>query len=156
MFKSLFVPDDEFLSNWFTEVSEDAFGILYYPVDLVIQVLGRFSGISGQEPVISFGNFSLFGAVLISSFTYNFNDLLSNSTLQNIHDFYLITIDVILWLGLLVYCKNVLANIFGGKFTDDIIDEIQNPGGKESSYSNYSRYQENKKRYMKEHGGNRV
>ena len=158
LIKSLFVPSDDFLSNWFTEVSdyfEDAFGILYYPIDLVIQVLGRFDNISGQEPVISFGNFSLFGAVLIPSYTYNFNDILSNDTLKTIHDFYLITIDVILWLGLLVYCKNVIANIFGGKFTDDVIDEIQDPGGTEKSYNNYSRYQENKRRYKQEHGGNR-
>lgn len=130
LIKDLFVPSDEFLSQWFTDISdyfEDAFGILYYPVDLVIQVLGRFSDISGQEPVISFGNFTLFGAVLVPSFSYNFNDLLTNDTFKMIHDFYLITIDVILWLGLLVYCKNVCANIFGGKFTDDVIDEIQDP-----------------------------
>lgn len=130
MLKSLFVPSEDFMSKWFTDISDyfaDAFGILYYPVDLVIQVLGRFSNISVQEPIISFGSLSLFGHVIIQPYSYNFNSLLTNDIFKNLHTFYLIVIDVILWLGLLVYCKNVIANIFGGKFTDDVIDEIQDP-----------------------------
>lgn len=143
LLKSLFVPSSEFMSQWFTDISdyfEEAFGILYYPVDLVIQVLSRFDSITGQEPVISFGNLTLFNVVLIPAYSYNFNDLLSNDTLQMIHNFYLITIDVILWLGLLVYCKNVCANIFGGKFTDDVIHEVQDPGGYGRTEARVSRY----------------
>lgn len=143
LLKSLFVPSSEFMSQWFTDISdyfEDAFGILYYPVDLVIQVLGKFGDIAEEEPVISFGNLSLFGVVLIPAYSYNFNDLLINDTLQMIHNFYLITIDVILWLGLLVYCKNVCANIFGGKFTDDVIHEVQDPGGYGRTEARVSRY----------------
>lgn len=115
LLKSLFVPSSEFMSNWFTDISnyfEEAFGILYFPIDLVIQVLGRFNGITGQEPIITFGNLELFGVTLIPAFTYNFNNILTTSAFKTVHDFYLITIDVILWLGLLVYCKNVCANIF--------------------------------------------
>lgn len=151
MLKALFVPSEEFMSQWFTDISdyfEDAFGILYYPIDLVIQVLGRFSNIAEQEPVISFGNFSLFGGVLIPAYSFNFNSLLTNNVLKTMHDFYLIVIDVILWFGLLVYCKNVVANIFGGKFTDDVIDDIQ-----DNDYARYSNYQANKQRYKEEHGG---
>lgn len=127
LLKSLFVPSSEFMSEWFTDISdyfEDAFGILYYPIDLVIQVLGRFDGITGEEPIITFVNLEFLGVTLIPAFTYNFNDILTTLAFKNIHDFYLITIDVILWLGLLVYCKNVCANIFGGKFTDDVVVDV--------------------------------
>ena len=155
MLKSLFVPSEDFLSNWFTDVSsyfEDAFGILYYPVDLVIQVLGRFDGIVEQDPVISFGDLSLFGFVVIHSYSFNFNSLLSNDVLKMLHDFYLIVIDVILWFGLLVYCKNVVANIFGGKFTDDVIDEVQDPGGYNRTAKNISRYNYAKQSNLKANG----
>ncbi len=151
MLKALFVPSEDFLSKWFTEISEyfsDAFGILYYPIDLVIQVLGRFSSISEQDPIISFGNLSMFGGVIIPAFSYNFNSLLTNNVFKTLHDFYLIVIDVILWFGLLIYCKNVVANIFGGKFTDDVVDDAQ-----DQDYAKYSRYRSNVKRYNEEHGG---
>lgn len=151
MLKALFVPSEDFMSKWFTEISdyfEDAFGILYYPIDLVIQVLGRFSNITDQQPVISFGALSLFGHVLIPAYSYNFNSLLTNNTLETLHSFYLITIDVILWLGLLVYCKNVCANIFGGKMVDEVIDQVQ-----DSDYARYSKHRANVDRYKKEHGG---
>lgn len=142
LLKSLFVPGEDFMSEWFTDISsyfEEAFGILYFPIDLVIQVLGRFNGITGQEPVITFGNLELFGAVLIPSFTYNFNDILTTPAFKTVHDFYLITIDVILWLGLLVYCKNVCANIFGGKFTDDVVVDV-------TDYSDNKKIEEENKR----------
>ena len=47
--KSLFVPDEEFLNTWISDMNDwisDRLGIVYYPVDLVIDFLTRIGNIS--------------------------------------------------------------------------------------------------------------
>ena len=128
----------------------DVFGILYYPFDLLIDFLNRFGNIAGSDPIINIPEFKLefmgFSAVLIKSFSYNFNDLLTNNTLKTIHDIYLSFVDIILWLGIVYLASNLIKHIIG-TMSGEIIDDA---AGSEQSYNNYKQAQQNKARYNKE------
>ena len=151
--KTLFVPSDDFFSNWLDDLNQyfsDVFGILYYPFDLLIDFLNRFGNIAGSDPIINIPEFKLefmgFSAVLIKSFSYNFNDLLTNNTLKTIHDIYLSFVDIILWLGIVYLASNLIKHIIG-TMSGEIIDDA---AGSEQSYNNYKQAQQNKARYNKE------
>lgn len=151
--KSLFVPSDDFFSNWLDDLNQyfsDVFGILYYPFDLLIDFLNRFSNIAGSDPIINIPEFKLefmgFSAVLIKSFSYNFNDLLTNDTLKTIHNIYLTFVDIILWLGIVYLASNLMKHIIGS-MSGEVIDDV---AGSEQSYNNYKQAQQNKARYSQE------
>lgn len=153
--KSLFVPGENFFINWINDLNSyfgDRFGIIYYPFELLIEVLTRIAGITGNytSAVISFGDLKLFDTVLIPAFSFDFFSLLTNDTLKNIHNIYLVCVDVILYLGLVLLAKNTFSEIFGGHFVDEVISDTT---ADDRSYSNYERYQNNRQRYKSEHGG---
>ena len=87
-----------------------------------------------------------FSAVLIKSFSYNFNDLLTNNTLKTIHNIYLTFVDIILWLGIVYLASNLMKHIIGS-MSGEIIDDV---AGSEQSYNNYKQAQQNKARYSQE------
>lgn len=152
--KSLFIPSDNFFINWINDLNEyfgDRFGIIYYPFEILINFLTRISTITAtNSAVISFGDLSLFGGVIIPAFSFDFFSLLTNDTLLNIHNIYLVCVDVILYLGLFVLCKNIFSEIFGGSLIDEVIEDST---ADDRSYQNYERYQSNKQRYKTEHRG---
>lgn len=154
MLKSLFIPSDDFFTNWIDDLNEyfkDTFGILYYPFSLLIEFLNKISSLNDSTTAImKINDIKIFDTTLISGFTYNFNDLLSNDTFKNVHDIYLGIVDVILWLGLVYICRGFIKFIFGG--IDDVYDDIT---ADETSYQRYSQYQDNKKRYKEEHSNKR-
>lgn len=159
--KSLFIPSDEFFTNWATDMNDwlsDRLGILYFPVDMVVKFLEKIGEISDSgNAVISWSNFSFMGADLIKAGSYDLNNLVaSNPTIKNVHDIYLVFTDVILWLGLCVLAKNTFVDIFGGKYDDttDIIETgVSSSMSNARSYKNYERYRGNRERYDREHGG---
>lgn len=161
--KSLFIPSEDFLNDWVTDLNEwlsDRLGILYYPVDLVVTFLEKIGEISESgSAVISWGNFNFMGADLIKAGSYNLNELVSNNeTLTNVHSIYLVFTDVILWIGLLFLAKNTFVDIFGGKYDDfsDIIETgVESNFSNERSYKKYEMYQANKQRYKMEHSRRR-
>ena len=51
-FTGLFIPDDDFLNNWFTDIHNlfsDKLGILYAPFDLLVTIIQRFMSIESTE-----------------------------------------------------------------------------------------------------------
>ena len=122
--KSLFLPSDDFLTNWVTDMNSwlsDRLGFLYYPIDLVTQFFNKISELSDSgSAVISGDGFDFMGAKLIPAFSFDFNSLLDNSTIKQVHDVYLVIVDVILYIMLLVLAKNTFIDIFGGKYDDGL------------------------------------
>lgn len=156
MLKSIFIPSDDFFTNWLDDLNTyfgDKFGILYYPFQLLIDFLNRVSQISDTTTaIISIPKFELsfmgHSATVFNAYSFDLNSILANETYKNIHTIYLTVVDIILWLSLVFLAKKCLNNIIGGM--NDGVDEIME---NENSYQNYARGQENKKRYKKEHGG---
>lgn len=118
----LFIPDTNFFSEWVTNMNNwlsDRLGLLYFPVDLVSNFLVKLGDISeDNDAIIRWDGFSFMGAEIIHSGSYDLNSLLTNNTLKNIHDIYLIFTDIILWICLIFFAKNTFTDIFGGKYDD--------------------------------------
>lgn len=104
--KSLFVPSDDFFTNWIEDLNTyfgDKFGILYFPLECVIDFLNRIGNISETTgSIISIPTFTLsfmdFSATFFNGFTYDLNSILENNTFKMLHDIYLVFTDIILWL----------------------------------------------------------
>lgn len=154
--KSLFVPSDDFFTNWFDDMNSwlgDRFGILYFPTEIVLDFLNRVGGLSSssscsltipQLKINFFGN----EVVVFNGYTYDFNELLVNDTFKNIHTIYLTVVDVILYLCLIVLAHNAFATVFGGRFIDEVVDDVT---ADERSYQRYKRSQDNSSRYKREY-----
>lgn len=156
MLKSLFIPSDDFFTKWIDDINSyfgDTFGILYYPFELLIKFLNKISSLNDStSAIINIPEFKFMDTTLLGGYTYDFNSILSNDTFKQIHDVYLYIVDVILWLGCVLLCKNFIKFIFGG--IDDSYNEITNDlDTNDTSYKSYSKYQENKQRYKQEHKG---
>lgn len=104
--KALIIPSDGFfeeyfnsLNNWFS----DRFGFLYYPIELLIDILGRYSSLSSSNLSFTIPDIPepFNDEVLIESTTFNFNSILSNSTYKQVHDYYLLFVDFIIAFGLI-------------------------------------------------------
>lgn len=158
--KSLFIPSDDFFNNWLADLNTyfgDRFGILYYPFEVVIDFLTRFinacNSMSSSNAIINIPELRFMGVTLISAFVYDFNTLLANDTLKTIHDIYLVVIDVMFSLMLVCLAKNTFSEVFGGRFSDEIIGDMTSGTEAERSYSRYEQHQANKARYNREHKG---
>lgn len=155
--KSLFVPSDDFFSNWFDDFNEwlgDRFGILYFPVEIVLDFLNRFSSLNEMSEckiTIPALNINFFGNTytVFNGYVYDFNELLVNDTFKTVHTVYLTIVDVILYLWLVILAYNSFSEVFGGRFIDEIVSDSS---ADERSYNNYKRYQSNKDRYRNEKG----
>lgn len=153
MLKGLFIPSDNFFNDWLADMNDyfsDRFGIIYYPFDLVIDFLTRVvdtcSNVSSNA-VLNVPDLDFMGVTLIHAFTFDFNSLLVNDGLKTVYNIYLVVVDVILSLMLINLAKNTFTEVFGGRFTDEIISDMTSD---DRSYSNYVQYQQNKQRYKTE------
>ncbi len=154
--KSLFIPSDNFFNDWLSDMNDyfsDRFGLLYYPIDLVIDFLTRFvdscTSVS-DSCVINVPDLKIMDTTLIKSFTFDFKAITENDTFNTVYNIYLVVIDVIFSLMLVNFAKNTFSEIFGGRFSDEIIGNMTSD---DRSYRNYERYQNNKQKYKNEHGG---
>lgn len=108
--KSLFIPSDDFFSNYFTNLKNwfsDRLGFLFYPFELIMDILDKIVNINFSDPVIHIPDINepVTNTKLISAATFDFNSLLSNSILKNIHDIYLIGVDVVIVIALVNLAK---------------------------------------------------
>ncbi len=108
--KSLFIPSDDFFSNYFTNLKDwfsDRLGFLFYPFELIIDILDKIVNINFSDPVMNIPDINepFTGNKLISATTFDFNSLLSNSILKNIHDIYLVGVDVVIVIALVNLAK---------------------------------------------------
>lgn len=108
--KSLFIPGDEFFSNYFNELKEwfsNRFGFLAYPLDLILDVLNRILNINFTEPAFNIPEIKdpITNTNLISATSFNFNTLLENETFKTVHNIYLILIDAAIIFALVNLAK---------------------------------------------------
>ncbi len=150
MLKSLFIPSDDFFTNWLDDLNQyfsDAFGILYYPVDLLIDFLNRVSALNDTgTAIINIPEFKLsfmgHEAVVLHAYSYDLNSILTNDTFKNIHTIYLTIVDLILWLGVVYLASNCMHMILGGVADTSIPDYDTTEEYKETqTYKNTARQQ---------------
>lgn len=113
--KSLFIPSDDFLGTYFTDLKDwfsDRLGFLFYPFELVIDILNMILDIDFSEPVFNIPDITepFSNKKLISATTFKFNDLLENNTFNTIHSIYLVCVDVFVVFG--------LVNLFRKKYEE--------------------------------------
>ena len=156
LLKFLFIPEDDFFSNWFSDMNDtfkDQFGILYYPVSVIIEFLSTLdNSLSSHEPIINTPEFRLsfmnFNVILLPAFHYNFNDLLDNETFNRVHTFYLLFVNIVFTIGLIAFASKVATEIFGG--IDDSVDTaVYNSQAQTRANNSYARQQEAKKNYAR-------
>lgn len=105
--KSLFIPSDQFFSNYFSELNEwfsDRFGFLYYPFELFFNLCDRFLSINFNEPIINIPEIKepFTNVTMIHATQYNFSSLLEQNSLKIVHDIYLIVVDAVVFIGLVL------------------------------------------------------
>lgn len=110
--KSLFIPENEYFSNYFDELNNwfsDRLGFLYYPLDVLFDLLNRFLSLSSENLAITIPEIKepTTDIVLINNQTFDFNTLLENETLRHLHNIYLIIVDAVICFGVvnLLYQK---------------------------------------------------
>ena len=114
--KNLFIPGDEFFSNYFNELKEwfsNRFGFLAYPLDLILDILNRILNINFTEPAFNIPEIKdpITNTNLISATSFNFNTLLENETLKTVHDTYLILVDAVIIFALVNLAKSKFEEV---------------------------------------------
>lgn len=117
---SLFIPSDDFLQNWFTEMQEsleEQLGFLSYPTTWIITILQRFMTLEDTGSyVISWGNINvpLFDLSIIQAGSFDFATLLENDTINTFHKIYFMVLNALTLLAFMGLCMNTYNRIFGG------------------------------------------
>ena len=84
----IFVPDENFFSNMFSIVNEffgTKFGVLYYPIEVVLDFLNRFyQALTNDDgtAVINVPELKFMDVVLIPAFTFDFYSILEDDTFK--------------------------------------------------------------------------
>lgn len=122
MLKSLFIPEDNYFSNWFDDLQEffeEKLGFLVTPFTIFIEFVERYLELDSSNsiviniPDISVPNFE--NHVIIKATTFNWTELLeSKESLKILWNLYLSFIDVFLILNFINLCHNKYNEIFGG------------------------------------------
>lgn len=120
--KDLFIPGEDFFSDWFTSFKayvELKLGFLATPVTIFIDFIETYSNLSSSNdivinvPDITVPNFE--SSKIISATTFNWSQTLKSKTsLNNLWQLYLDFIDVYLILNFLALCERTYNRIFGG------------------------------------------
>lgn len=100
----LFVPSEGFFEQFVADISatfEDRMGILTYPISLVYEFCSHLLEVGEEEPIFRWPSWSYKGTEFLPAGSFNFNDILSNSTFKGLHDIYLLIVDAGIVFGLL-------------------------------------------------------
>lgn len=114
--KSLFIPSNDFFSTFFTDLKEwfsDRLGFLFYPFELIIDILNKIMNINFSEPVFEIPDINepFTNSKLISATSYNLNDLLKNSIFKTVHNIYLLCVDAFIVFGLVNLAKRKFEEV---------------------------------------------
>lgn len=114
--KGLFIPEDGFFDNFFTNLKDwfsTRFGFLFYPFELILDVLNRMLSINLGEPAFTIPNIiePSTGQTLIVERSYNLNSILENNSFKTLHDIYLVIVDAIIIFGLVNLTKRKLEEV---------------------------------------------
>lgn len=122
MLKSLFIPDDNYFSDWFNELKEFfelKLGFLATPFTIVIDFVNKYLELDSSDdiiiniPNITVPNFE--EHIIIEATTFNWSDLLkSKEALNTLWQLYLAFVDVFLILNFIGLCETKYNRIFGG------------------------------------------
>lgn len=115
--KGLFVPEDDFFSNYFEEIKNwfsDRLGFLWAPFDLLINILNRMLNINFSEPTFNIPDIyePFTNQKIISSQDFNFNSMLENKAIKTVHDIYLILVDAFIVFNLYKLAQEKLEEVF--------------------------------------------
>lgn len=113
--KSLFIPSGDFFNNYFTELKDwfsNRLGFLFYPFELVIDILNKMLNINFANPVFNIPDIHepFTNKLLISATIFNLNSLVESGPLKVIHDIYLICLDAFIIFE--------LVNLFKRKYEE--------------------------------------
>lgn len=115
--KSFFIPSGDFFTQYFDDWNtwmSDHFGILYYPLDLFIDLCNRLLHLSvPDDPTITFPALQVGDTTLLAAQTYTF-DFSGLPSVDNLHNIYLTVVDVIVVIWLVNLAKNKLNEIMSG------------------------------------------
>lgn len=94
-------------------------GIVFYPIDMVINFMERLENLSSQEPSITVPDIKepFSGQVFINGFTFSLNDVLVNENIAYIYNIYLYFVDFILYtllFGLFIKIFKSYSSFNGG------------------------------------------
>ena len=112
----MFIPSDGFFDTFFTDLKNwfsDRFGFLFYPFQLILDILNRLLNINFAEPIFNIPDINepFTNNKLISATTYNLNDLLSNNVFKTIHDLYFVIVDAFIIICLVNLIKKKYAEV---------------------------------------------
>lgn len=116
LLKSLFVPSDEYFNNFFSDLKQwfsDRFGLLFYPFELIIDILNRITNINLSEPKFNIPEIKepSTGKILFKAQDYNFNNLLDTKEFKIMHDIYFVIVDAIIIFALANLIKSKLKEV---------------------------------------------
>lgn len=121
MLKSLFIPDDDYFSTKFEELTDnvtDILGFLAYPFTLVVNTFEFFLTVEDTGSyVFSWDNIGVPNFedhVLIQAGSYDLGQLLENSKIASLRNIGFVFINALLLLAFLQLCHNKYSQIFGG------------------------------------------
>lgn len=112
--KGLFVPSDGYFEVFFERMNtffSDRFGLLYFPVELFIDMIGRVGALGESAPYIQIPQVAWDGNVLIPAQRYDF-PFLQEGQLKQIHDYYLMAMDVALIGALIALINKKYREVF--------------------------------------------
>lgn len=112
-FEDILKVDGSWLFKY-TNFFKERFGFLVYPFDLAIDILQRINSVEFSEPRFYIPDIydPVTNTKFISSTEYNFNSLLENDIFENVHNIYLIVVDVILIFALVMLLKGKIMGVF--------------------------------------------
>lgn len=113
--KSLFIPSDDFFETYFNELKDffsERLGFLFYPFELIIDVLTKMLNVNFSEPVFTIPDMyePVTGNKLISSTQFNLNSMLGENAFKVVHDIYLVLVDAFIVFK--------LVNLFKDKYEE--------------------------------------
>lgn len=116
LLKSIFIPSDDFLTNYFNDLFNwfnDRLGFIAYPFTLIIDILNKILNLNFGEPIINIPDIRepFTNELLISATKFNFNDLLTNSTLKTVHDVYLVLVDAVIVFALVNLARHKFEEV---------------------------------------------
>lgn len=115
-FKSLFIPDDDYFSDWFNNLNDllsDKLGMLYSPFDFLITVLESVYDADTTESSIPFPEIAWDDTVLVESQSITFSDLLGDN-FDTIQGYVYFATDVVLLFAFLYLLQRKVALILTG------------------------------------------
>lgn len=91
------------------------FGFLFYPFEFTISFLNRVLNINYGEPILIIPELRdpFYNNKILDKTIFNFNSILSNSTVVFIYNIYLVVVDAILIFLFVVFCKHIFEGVFG-------------------------------------------